>query len=210
MKKYTEYRNGRNVIPLRNAICGVNMPHWKLVRANDNESFLIGDAVDMLAAYENAETHECQGIFVQDMKMPISCMDCPLNYGEKRPEKGLTVLCQYSDGVKKWNNRNGGRLEFCRLGYFAPSGSSDMPSSDGERMTERLADGQAVMNCSNCELNDNGCNLLACRNRLKDRLAAYEDAEEPPLIDLALQKVNLEREMNFVEGDQAEEAGDGE
>ncbi len=118
MKKYTEYRNGKNVIPLRNAICGVDMPRWKLVQANDNESFLIGDAVDMLAAYENAE-------------------------------------------------------------------ASDMPSSDGKRMTARLADGQAVMNCSNCELNDNGCNLLACRNRLKDRLAAYEDTEEQGLKEKA-------------------------
>lgn len=53
MKTYTEKRDEKNVIPLRNAVCGIDMPHWNLSRANDLETFLYGDAVDALAAYES-------------------------------------------------------------------------------------------------------------------------------------------------------------
>lgn len=50
-----------------------------------------------------------------------------------------------------------------------------------ERLTKRLDDGQAVMDCQNCDLNSlQSCTCLACRNRLKDRLAAYEDAGLTP------------------------------
>ncbi len=44
-----------------------------------------------------------------------------------------------------------------------------------ERLTKRLEDGQAVMDCQSCELREDACTVFACRNRLKDRLAAYED-----------------------------------
>lgn len=45
------------------------------------------------------------------------------------------------------------------------------------RLTKRLEDGQAVMDCKNCELKElQMCTALGCRNRLKDRLAEYEDA----------------------------------
>jgi len=48
------------------------------------------------------------------------------------------------------------------------------------RLTKRLDDGQAVMDCEHCELkNSQQCTALACRNRLKDRLAEYEDADSP-------------------------------
>lgn len=53
--KYTEKRNGRNVIPLRNVICGVDMPHWSIIKVSDVEMYLTGDAVDKLAALENQE-----------------------------------------------------------------------------------------------------------------------------------------------------------
>ena len=44
------------------------------------------------------------------------------------------------------------------------------------RLTKRCDDGQAVMDCQNCELKKlNMCTALSCRNRLKDRLAEYED-----------------------------------
>lgn len=51
----TEIRNGKNVIPLRNAVCGIDMPHWCIDKANDNEMFLSGEAADKLAKYEKAE-----------------------------------------------------------------------------------------------------------------------------------------------------------
>ena len=52
-----------------------------------------------------------------------------------------------------------------------------------ERMTKRDTDGQAMMNCEKCKADWTGkhgkpmvdCTALYCRNRLKDRLAAYED-----------------------------------
>lgn len=52
-KRYVEKRNGENVIPLRNAICGIDMPKWELRTANDNEMFLSGEAVDKLAELED-------------------------------------------------------------------------------------------------------------------------------------------------------------
>lgn len=52
-KRYVEKRNGENVIPLRNAICGIDMPKWELRTANDNEMFLSGEAVDRLAELED-------------------------------------------------------------------------------------------------------------------------------------------------------------
>lgn len=52
-KRYVEKRNGENVIPLRNAVCGIDMPKWELRTANDNEMFLSGEAVDRLAELES-------------------------------------------------------------------------------------------------------------------------------------------------------------
>lgn len=44
------------------------------------------------------------------------------------------------------------------------------------RLTKQLEDGQFVMDCQNCELKSlNMCTVLSCRNRLKDRLAEYEN-----------------------------------
>lgn len=57
-----------------------------------------------------------------------------------------------------------------------------------ERLTKRDADGQAMMDCENCKADWTGkhgkpmadCTALYCRNRLKDRLAAYEDSRCAP------------------------------
>jgi hypothetical protein len=54
-----------------------------------------------------------------------------------------------------------------------------------ERYTKRLDDGQAVMDCQSCKekhINDQDmyCSALNCRNRLKDRLAAYEELDLEP------------------------------
>lgn len=50
-----------------------------------------------------------------------------------------------------------------------------------ERLTKRDSGGNAVVDCDVCELGESrlaNCGVLKCRNRLKDRLAYYEDAEE--------------------------------
>ena len=57
-----------------------------------------------------------------------------------------------------------------------------------ERLTKRDTDGQAMMDCQKCKADWTGkhgkpmdsCTALYCRNRLKDRLAAYEDRECAP------------------------------
>lgn len=57
-----------------------------------------------------------------------------------------------------------------------------------KRMTKRDTDGQAMMDCQKCEADWTGkhgkpmadCTALYCRNRLKDRLAAYEDSDCEP------------------------------
>ena len=56
------------------------------------------------------------------------------------------------------------------------------------RLTKRTSDGQAMMDCEKCKADWTGkhgkpmvdCTALYCRNRLKDRLAAYEDRECAP------------------------------
>lgn len=53
MERLTEKRNGTNVIPLRNAICGTDMPYWKITTAGDLTEYLSGNAADRLAAYED-------------------------------------------------------------------------------------------------------------------------------------------------------------
>ena len=50
-----------------------------------------------------------------------------------------------------------------------------------ERLTKRDGGGNAVVDCDVCELGESrlaNCGVIKCRNRLKDRLAYYEDAEE--------------------------------
>lgn len=57
-----------------------------------------------------------------------------------------------------------------------------------ERLTKRDTDGQAMMDCLKCEADWAGkhgkpmvdCTALYCRNRLKARLAAYEDTGLTP------------------------------
>lgn len=57
-----------------------------------------------------------------------------------------------------------------------------------ERLTKYDTDGQAMMDCQKCEADWTGkhgkpmadCTALYCRNRLKDRLAAYEDTGLTP------------------------------
>jgi hypothetical protein len=57
-----------------------------------------------------------------------------------------------------------------------------------ERLTKRDTDGQAMMDCQKCKADWTGkhgkpmadCTALYCRNRLLDRLAAYEDTGLTP------------------------------
>lgn len=80
-----------------------------------------------------------------------------------------------------------------------------------ERMTKRDADEQAMMDCEKCKADWTGkhgkpmadCTALYCRNRLLDRLVAYEDTgltpeeikapfTEDAMINLAAQALGVE------------------
>ena len=85
-----------------------------------------------------------------------------------------------------------------------------------ERLTKRDTDGQAMMDCQKCKADWTGkhgkpmadCTALYCRNRLKDRLAAYEDSEcEPEEVlpkdkadEIALNLMRLADLKSLVEG----------
>lgn len=50
-----------------------------------------------------------------------------------------------------------------------------------ERLTKRLLDGKAVMDCDRCKLKTSRkCTLYKCRNQLMKRVAAYEDTNLTP------------------------------
>ncbi len=71
-----------------------------------------------------------------------------------------------------------------------------------ERLTKRDTDGQVMMDCEKCKADWAGrhgqpmcdCTSLYCRNRLKNRLAAYEDTglEPEEVISMQAAKVVLE------------------
>lgn len=52
-KRFTEKRNGKNVIPLLNTVCGVDLPKWTIAKESDIRQYLSGDAVDKLALLED-------------------------------------------------------------------------------------------------------------------------------------------------------------
>ena len=53
MERLTKTRNGKNVIPLLNADCGIDIPYWRIDMADDLHRYLSGYAADRLAAYED-------------------------------------------------------------------------------------------------------------------------------------------------------------
>ena len=52
-KRFTEKRKGKNVIPLLNSVCGVDLPHWTIETASDIRSYLSGNAVDRFSELED-------------------------------------------------------------------------------------------------------------------------------------------------------------
>ena len=64
------------------------------------------------------------GVYIKGMEMPTSCIACPLNFGEKRPEYGLTICCPYSDGVILWRDKafDNVRLASCGIVPVQPHG----------------------------------------------------------------------------------------
>lgn len=53
--RLTTKRKGKNVIPLLMAVCGIDIPYWRIDEADSLHRYLSGAAADKLAAYEDAE-----------------------------------------------------------------------------------------------------------------------------------------------------------
>ena len=124
-ERLTKKRNGENVIPLRNAVCGVDI--WSLSKANDNEMFLSGDAVDRLCEFEDKIE---QGKIVElpcavgSEAYHLTSADTldELGVGEifngnvcsfSKDEKGLWIFCRYDNGLSFWyTERDIGRILF--------------------------------------------------------------------------------------------------
>lgn len=69
-----------------------------------------------------------------------------------------------------------------------------------ERYTKRMGDGQAVIDCQQCKADwmnklAPGCTDLYCRNRLKDRVADYEDTGLEPQ---EIEKIRQDVEAGFL------------
>lgn len=69
-----------------------------------------------------------------------------------------------------------------------------------KRYTNRLDDGQAIMNCQDCDTDWTNkhapkCTVMYCRNRLKDRVAAYEDTGLEPQ---EIEKIRQDVEAGFL------------
>lgn len=90
MKRFTEKRNGVNVIPLRNAVCGIDMPHWK-IEGNSIQQFLSGDAADRLAAYEES------GLEPNEVELGPICAGCD----GKTADGKRTSRCPYPNVIEK-------------------------------------------------------------------------------------------------------------
>lgn len=94
MRRFTEKREEKNVIPLRNAVCGIDMPHWCISEKNPLEMFLSGDAVDRLAAYEDS------GLEPEEVELGPICAGCDGKIDGKR-----TSQCPYPNVIEKCFDR---------------------------------------------------------------------------------------------------------
>ena len=66
-------------------------------------------------------------IYVVEQTLPHSCMCCPWNRGEKRPEYGWSIFCPFSNGVKypedmDYTDDGINRLPKCGIYEVAPHG----------------------------------------------------------------------------------------
>lgn len=82
-----------------------------------------------------------------------------------------------------------------------------------KRLTKRDTDGQAMMDCEKCKADWTGkhgkpmvdCTALYCRNRLKERLAAYEDTGLTP--ELCAEFARADAEGRYIVMRDAEQEG---
>lgn len=99
MNRLTTKRNGKNVIPLLNAVCGIDMPHWQLERIDDLNTYLSGDAADKLAEYEDAEE---QGLLV---RLPCKVGDrvYRIHTHDHIEERSVMAIHVSASGVWYWD-----------------------------------------------------------------------------------------------------------
>lgn len=99
--RLTTKRNGKNAIPLLMAVCGLNLPYWRIDRADDLHSYLSGDAADKLAAYEDT------GLEPDEIKEKVGFMS-PVCVGcdGKTADGKRTEKCTYDEDFRKCLERS--------------------------------------------------------------------------------------------------------
>lgn len=53
---------------------------------------------------------------VKGIELPVNCFRCPLNWGERRPEKNPYILCVYTKKAVPCKDGPYDRLPCCKLG----------------------------------------------------------------------------------------------
>lgn len=88
------------------------------------------------------------GVYIKGMEMPKSCIACLFNFGEKRPEYGLTIYCPYSNGVISWRDKafDNGRLASCGIVSIPPHGRL----IDADALCEGRVSNDNVVICAKC------------------------------------------------------------
>lgn len=128
MKRFTEKRGERNTIPLRNAVCGLDMPKWSIGRPNDLEMFLSGDAADRLAAYEDTGFEPEEVAQMGNALKLQSVMVNEASHYWSLQQQGLLVIlpCKVGDTlfINDWSEQCGRDTQFaCRVQGISLSSS---------------------------------------------------------------------------------------
>ena len=118
--RYTTKRNGKNVIPLLMAVCGINLPHWRIYRPDDLHGYMSGDAADKLAAYEDAEE---QGLLVR----------LPCKVGDTIYAPTRNIISEFRVEVFEYGGYN---ERFLRVGWHLTKGITGNFRLDGIRASE--------------------------------------------------------------------------
>jgi hypothetical protein len=112
MNRLTENYKSGACIPLRNAICRVDMPRWKIVDVIPNVRLLTGDAADRLSAFEdlNLEPSEILALKQEVERLKAERRWIPVT--ERLPEYSCDYFIVSLQSGAVWPARCYGKGEF--------------------------------------------------------------------------------------------------
>lgn len=166
MKRFTEKRGERNTIPLRKAVCGIDMPKWSIGRPNDLEMFLSGDAADRLAAYEES------GLEPNEVELGPVCAGCD----GKTADGKRTSRCPYPNVIEKCFEREKHIISL--LEAEADGRVIVLPCKVGAKVRDINADYVfTVEKIETCVVYDKPALIFRCGNPGKSDYMAFYDFE---------------------------------